>query len=157
MALAHSSASIPVLPVTKICDTGTFSRTRFCRLAKVGAKCRPATVEMTRRFSSSGKGVRLSPPVRRPASTCITGIRMWKEASEAAIAELVSPWTRTVAGRRPLIASSALGTSSGSISKRSTQKSSKRRITEETRSFNAARRAPAQSTTSGLIPASSKM
>ena len=38
------------------------------------------------------------PPVRSPASTCITGIRRWKAESAAAIAELVSPWTSTAAG-----------------------------------------------------------
>ena len=37
-----------------------------------------------------------------PASTCITGIRRWKAESAAAIAELVSPWTRTSAGWRAL-------------------------------------------------------
>ena len=85
------SASMPVLPVTKTCSTGMSSRTRFSRLAEVGAKCIAAIVEITWRFSSSGNGVRLLPPVRRPASTCMTGIRMWKAESAAAIAELVSP------------------------------------------------------------------
>ncbi len=66
---------MPLLPVTNTCETGTFSRTRFCRLAKVGAKWSPAMVEITRRLSSSGKGVRLPLPARRPASTCITGMR----------------------------------------------------------------------------------
>ena len=92
------SASIPVLPVTKTCSTGMFSRTRFSRFAEVGAKCIAAIVEITWRLSSSGNGVRFEPPVRRPASTCITGIRRWKAESAAAIAELVSPWTRTSAG-----------------------------------------------------------
>ena len=115
-----------------------------------GRSAAPAMDEITCRLSSSGNGVRLRPPVRRPASTCITGIRRWKAESAAAIAELVSPWTRTAAGRRPLRVSSTVGTASGSSSKRSTQKSSKRRITEETRSFRLERREPAQSDDVGL-------
>ncbi len=148
---------MPVLPVTKTCSTGMFSRTRLPRFSEVGAKCIAAIVEITWRFSSSGNGVRLLPPVRRPASTCITGIRRWKAESAAAIAELVSPWTRTSAGWRPSSTSSRVGSTSGSMSKRSTQKSSKRCITEATRSFSAARREPAQRVTSGLMSASSKM
>ena len=31
--------------------------------------------------------------MRRPASTCATGMRRWNAASAAAKAELVSPWT----------------------------------------------------------------
>ncbi len=81
----------------------------------------------------------------------------WKAESAAAIAELVSPWTRTAAGWRPLSTSSAVGTASGSRSKRSTQKSSKRCITEATRSFRLERREPDQRVTSGLMSASSKM
>ena len=126
---------MPVLPVTKMRLTGMSSRTRFCMLAEVGAKWRPATVEITCRLSSSGNGVRLMPPVRRPASTWTTGIRRWKAESAAAIAELVSPWTRTAAGRRPLRVSATVGGSSKSTSKRSAQKSSKRRITVATRSL----------------------
>ena len=75
MVEAHWSASMPVLPVTKICPIGMFSRIRFSRFFAVGAKCRPAMREISCRFNSSGNGVRLLPPVRRPASTCITGIR----------------------------------------------------------------------------------
>ena len=84
---AQCSASMPVLPVTKIWPTGTFSRTRFCRLVEVGAKCRPAIRVISSRFSSSGNGVRLLPPVRSPASTCMTGMRRWKADRAAAIAE----------------------------------------------------------------------
>ena len=97
------------------------------------------------------------PPVRSPASTCITGIRRWKAESAAAIAELVSPWTSTAAGKRPFRVSSRVAVWSGSSSKLSAQKSSKRLITAETRSFRLARRDPAQSVTSGLMSASSKM
>ena len=82
--------------------------------------------EMSWRLSSSGNGVRLLPPVRRPASTCITGMRRWKAESAAAMAEVVSPWTRTAAGKRPLRMSSGSAAPSGSTSKRSAQKSSKR-------------------------------
>ncbi len=57
--------------------------------------------EITWRLSSSGNGVRLSPPVRSPASTWMTGIRIWKAASAAAIAELVSPCTATAIGYSP--------------------------------------------------------
>ena len=83
-----------------------------------------------------GNGERLLPPVRSPASTCITGMRRWKAASAAAIAELVSPWTRTAAGQRPSSSLLGLGRCRRGPPKHSTQKSSKRRITEATRSFS---------------------
>src|SRR5215471_13604816 len=51
----------------------------------------------TRRFISSGNGLRRS-PVRSPASTCPTRMPRWKAASEAAMAVVVSPWTRTQSG-----------------------------------------------------------
>ena len=68
---------------------------------------------ITWRLSSSGKGVRLSPPVRRPASTWKTGMCMWKAASAAAIAELVSPWTAMASGYSPRKAASRCLPSAG--------------------------------------------
>ncbi len=47
IAEAHWRASIPVLPVTKTWETGTPSRTRFCRFAEVGAKCIAPIFEIT--------------------------------------------------------------------------------------------------------------
>ncbi len=111
--------------------------------------------EITWRLSSSGNGERLLPPVRSPASTCITGMRRWKPASAAAIADEVSPWTSIAAGQRPS-STCSVSTFSGGMPNHSTQKSSKRRMTEDTRSLSS-RRVPAQSVTSVVIPASSKI
>ena len=147
---------MPVFPVTKIWPTGTFSRTRFWRLVDVGAKCSAAMRVMTSRLSSSGNGERLL-GVRNPASTCITGMRMWNADSAAAIAELVSPCTRTAAGKRPAMMSLPVGVTSGSTPKRSVQKSSKRSITDATRALRLAWRAPDHRVTSGLMPTRSKM
>ena len=146
---------MPVLPVTKTWSSGTFSRTRLSRFENVGAKCMQAIDEMSWRFSSSGNGVRLSPPVRSPASTCITGTRRWKAASAEAIAELVSPWTSTQAGALPASIASRFGSLVG-MPNHSTKKSSKRLITEVTRSLSS-RRPPAQRVTSVWIPARSKI
>ena len=70
---APNKASTTVFPVTWQCAGSTPSRRRFARAPSVGQKCQRVNVEVTRRFISSGKGVRRE-PVRRPASTCPTGI-----------------------------------------------------------------------------------
>ena len=67
-AVTHWRASITGLPVTQTVAAGTPSRNRLSRAQAVGAKCRSAMTPASRRFTSSGKGRRLS-PVRRPAST----------------------------------------------------------------------------------------
>ena len=88
---------MPVFPVTKIWSIGTFSRIRFWRLCQVGARLKLAMQVISCRFNSSGNGVRVE-PVLKPASTWITGMRRWNDASAAAKAELVSPWTITAIG-----------------------------------------------------------
>ena len=93
-------ASMPVLPVTKICPTGTSSRTRSARLGGRGeVQARDARDQLP--VELLGERRQVVAPVRRPASTCITGMRRWKAESAADIAELVSPWTSTAAGRFP--------------------------------------------------------
>ena len=68
LSATRSNASITVLPVTVMAESGMPSASRLRRDCSVGAKCqcenRPATV----RFASSGKGLRRL-PVRNPAST----------------------------------------------------------------------------------------
>jgi hypothetical protein len=95
---AQRRASMPLLPVTKIWSAGTASRTMFSWFLAVGARWNEAMRVISWRFSSSGKGEKLWPPVRRPASTWITGMRRWDEASAAASSEVVSPWTSAATG-----------------------------------------------------------
>ena len=113
--------------------------------------------EMSWRLSSSGNGVRLLPPVRRPASRCITGMRRWKAARAAASAELVSPCTRMAIGYCPEITCGAVAIALPSSSNHSRAKSSKRPMTAATRSFSRERASPAHSSTSVVIPARSKI
>ena len=67
------SASITVFPVTKILVSSTPSLMRFCLAVSVGAKCNEVSREVNTRFASSGQGD-LKLFVRKPASTCPTGI-----------------------------------------------------------------------------------
>jgi hypothetical protein len=55
-AETQSKASIPVLPVTRICSRPIPSRNRFSRDRAVGAKCKSAICVTSLRFTSSGQG-----------------------------------------------------------------------------------------------------
>src|SRR5438094_344078 len=62
------TASMMVLPVTKILVGSTPSARRFAAARGVAAKCRSATASVRRRIASSGNGAYLL-KLRRPAST----------------------------------------------------------------------------------------
>ena len=94
---------------------------------------------ISRRLSSSGNGVMLPVPARSPASTCTTGMPRWNDASAAPNAELVSPWTRTAAGKRPVAHVLGVASPGATSWNHWRKKSSKRSITEATRSFRRAR------------------
>ena len=69
-----STASIPVLPVTWTAPGAMPSARRLARAPSVGAKWKSARRAVRLRFVSSGYG-EYGSPVRRPASTCATGMR----------------------------------------------------------------------------------
>ena len=95
-------------------------------------------------------------PARSPASTWTTGIPRWNAASAAPNAELVSPCTSTAAGKRPSRTSSSVASAGETSWNHWPKKSSKRSITEATRSFRRDRVSPIQSVTSAQMPASLK-
>ena len=142
---AQRSASMPVLPVTKICSTGMFSRTRFCevrrgrREVEAGDLRDQLAVQLLRerrQVEAAGAQAGLDVDDRDPqvergqrrrhrrAGVAVDEHRGGNLAAE----DLLVAW-RVAAGRR--------------TTRR--QKSSKRRITDATRSFSCARASPTQS------------
>ena len=105
-----------------------------------GSEVEPGDARDELAIADLGERRPVAASVRSPASTCMTGMWRWKAASAAAIADVVSPCTSTAAGARPVTMSSGSGGTSGSISKRSEQKSSNRRMTDATRSLSCERR-----------------
>ena len=98
-AAIHFTASTTVFPVRKTAPSASArSRRRFSAARVVGAKWSSATWLTMRRMSSSGNGL-VRTPVRRPASTCPTGVRRKNAARLEAIAVVVSPCTTTTSGR----------------------------------------------------------
>ncbi len=90
------TASMLVLPVMWT-SPDTRSARRLAAAVGVGANKRSALASMAIRYSSSGQGSRGS-WVRRPASTCATGIAAANPASAAPSALDVSPWTTSRSG-----------------------------------------------------------
>ena len=124
-----------MFPVTNTCWYAIPSRTRFSSAIEVGARWNAAIRAISWRFSSSGNGVSVS-PVRIPASTCPTGIRRWNDASAAASADDVSPWTSAAAGNPSSRMSVSVATDAPVAPKRSRQKVSRLSITSPTRSLS---------------------
>jgi hypothetical protein len=153
---ANRSASMPVLPVTKICSYGIRSRTRFSSFVEVGARWNEAIRETTWRFSSSGNGLKVE-RVRRPASTWTTGIRRLNDAIAAESADEVSPCTRVATGKPPSRIWSRVAIAAPVAANCSRQNPSSRRITVATRSFRVRPGRPTSRSTSGVMSASARI
>ena len=147
---------MPVFPMTKTCSSLTASSTRLWLFPVVGARWNAAILAMSCRFSSSGNGVSVE-CVRSPASTCTTGMRRWNAARAAASADEVSPCTRAATGKPWPRIWSSVATVAPVAPKRSRQNASRRCTTDATRSFSVSPGRPTSRSTSGSIPARSRI
>jgi len=98
LASSDSSASTTVLPTTRILPAHTPDASSVSAANCVGARCSVASAVMAVRCTSSGNGSS-GRCVRRPASTCTTGMPAMNAAVAAIVAVMVSPCTTTAVGR----------------------------------------------------------